>query len=88
MKATLSSKVQTQHGGRSLVVQLLVEVVLSVALTTALQLGNVAAQLLDGFHLLPKELSLNVVRHLREEKDPITKQSNWACWLADPLPCD
>ena len=51
---------------RSSIIQLLVEVVLSMTCSTTLQLGDVTTQLLDGFHLFLKELSLNEVCHLKK----------------------
>ena len=53
------------HGVLCLVAEgLMVEVVFTVTRSHALQVGDVASDLLDGLHLLTEELGLNEVGHL------------------------
>ena len=44
--------------------RLVVEVVFTVTRSNALQVGDVSGDLLDGLHLLAKEVGLNEVGHL------------------------
>ena len=43
---------------------LVVEVEFTVTRSNTLQVGDVSGELLDGLHLLAKEVGLNEVRHL------------------------
>ena len=43
---------------------LVVKVVFAVTRSNTLQVGDVPGELLDGLHLLAKEVGLNEVRHL------------------------
>ena len=47
----------------------MVEVEFTVTRSNTLQVGDVPGELLDGLHLLAKEVGLNEVRHLSRTKD-------------------
>ena len=53
-----------KHAWRCLAEGLVVEVVFTVTRSNTLQVGDVSSDLLDGLHLLAKEVGLNEVGHL------------------------